>query len=158
MGSGGGYAQSGEVVTMSMSLSDQLQVSSSSHAAQSCCRPAADAVCALQLLPPGQTKAVGVGRLLKQLGVKPEQMLAIGDSESDVSTLQLAGKPPDRLCRCVLVVSVDTDTALLAAGLAVAMGNASQEVKDVAHEHTGTQDEDGVAAAIKKFVLQPRGL
>ena len=55
--------------------------------------PAADVLHELQLLPPGQTKALGVTRLLKQLGVKPENVLAIGDSESDVDTLKLVGKP-----------------------------------------------------------------
>ena len=46
-----------------------------------------------QLLPPGQSKAVGVGRLLKQLDVQPAEMMAVGDSESDIEILKMAGEP-----------------------------------------------------------------
>ena len=46
----------------------------------------------VQLLPPGQSKAVGVGRLLKQLDVQPAEMMAVGDSESDIEILKMAGK------------------------------------------------------------------
>ena len=44
------------------------------------------------------------------------------------------------------------------AGLSVAMGNASEQVKGVCHETTLSNNEDGVAAALRKFVLEPRGL
>ena len=44
------------------------------------------------------------------------------------------------------------------AGLSVAMGNASEQVKSVCQETTLSNDEDGVAAALRKFVLEPRGL
>ena len=49
-------------------------------------------------------------------------------------------------------------SCMLLAGLSIAMGNASEHVKSVSHETTLTNDEDGVAAAIKKHVLEPRGL
>ena len=52
--------------------------------------PASDMLSA-QLLPPGQSKAVGVGRLLKQLDVQPAEMMAVGDSESDIEILKMAG-------------------------------------------------------------------
>ena len=39
------------------------------------------------------------------------------------------------------------------AGLGVAMGNASEDVKQAAGYITLTNNEDGVAAAIEKFVL-----
>ena len=38
------------------------------------------------------------------------------------------------------------------------MGNASEQVKAVCHETTLSNDEDGAAAAIRKYVLEPRGL
>ena len=47
---------------------------------------------------------------------------------------------------------------MLSAGLSVAMGNASEQVKGVCHETTLSNNEDGVAAALRKFVLEPRGL
>jgi hydroxymethylpyrimidine pyrophosphatase-like HAD family hydrolase len=39
------------------------------------------------------------------------------------------------------------------AKLAIAMGNAPQSVRDVAHEITSANDADGVAHAIDKFIL-----
>ena len=39
------------------------------------------------------------------------------------------------------------------AGLGVAMGNAGEDVKQAADYITLTNNEDGVAAAIEKFVL-----
>ena len=38
-------------------------------------------------------------------------------------------------------------------GLAVAMGNADEEIKAMAADVTLSNDEDGVAAAIEKWVL-----
>jgi hydroxymethylpyrimidine pyrophosphatase-like HAD family hydrolase len=39
------------------------------------------------------------------------------------------------------------------AGLSVAMGNARQEVKDLADIVTSANDDDGVAEAIRKYIL-----
>ncbi len=39
------------------------------------------------------------------------------------------------------------------AGLGIAMGNAQEEVKKVADSETATNDQDGVARAIEKWVL-----
>jgi hypothetical protein len=43
-------------------------------------------------------------------------------------------------------------------GLGVAMGNAMAPAKAAADTTTATNAEDGVAAAIERFVLRPRGL
>ena len=40
------------------------------------------------------------------------------------------------------------------AGMGVAMGNAFDEIKEVANYITDSNEEDGVAKAIEKFVLQ----
>ena len=40
-----------------------------------------------------------------------------------------------------------------AAGLAVTMGNADEEIKAMADDVTLSNDEDGVAVAIEKWVL-----
>jgi hypothetical protein len=66
--------------------------------------------------------------LLKELSVNANQVLAIGDGENDVEMLSLAG-------------------------IGVAVGNASQHVKEVAKHVVGTNDADGVAEAIERFVL-----
>lgn len=44
-------------------------------------------------------------------------------------------------------------TMFEAAGLAVAMGNADEEIKAMADDVTLSNDEDGVAVAIEKWVL-----
>lgn len=54
--------------------------------------------------------------------------MAIGDSQNDLDMLK-------------------------AAGFSVAMANAGQEVKDAADYVTLSNDEDGVAAVVEKFVL-----
>jgi hydroxymethylpyrimidine pyrophosphatase-like HAD family hydrolase len=46
------------------------------------------------------------------------------------------------------------DIAMLKrAGLAIAMGNAPQNVRDVVHQITSANDADGVAHAIDTFIL-----
>jgi hydroxymethylpyrimidine pyrophosphatase-like HAD family hydrolase len=61
----------------------------------------------------------------------PEEIMAIGDSLNDIEMIQYAG-------------------------IGVAMGNARPEVKKVADYITATNEEDGVAQAIEKFVLAKR--
>ena len=64
----------------------------------------------------------------RMLGVSRKEMIAIGDSYNDISMLEYAG-------------------------LGVAMGNAPDNVKSHAGFITGSNDEDGVAEAVEKFVL-----
>ena len=45
-------------------------------------------------------------------------------------------------------------TMLRLEGLGVAMGNAQSEVKEVADYVTGSNDEDGVAKVIEKFMTE----
>lgn len=67
--------------------------------------------------------------LLQRLGISPAQVLAMGDGGSDLPLLQ-------------------------AAGIGVAMANATEAVKAGADYVTASCDEDGVALAIEKFVLE----
>jgi len=87
----------------------------------------------LEVLPKGASKGNGVRVLLKEMHVSPEQVMAIGDAENDLEMLQLAGL-----------------------GLGVAVGNATDALKEVAHEVVATNDEHGVAEAIERFVLRPQ--
>ncbi len=64
----------------------------------------------------------------RHLGIDPAQTLAIGDAGPDVSMFRVAGH-------------------------SVAMGNAPDHVKAAADMVAPTNDEDGVAWAIEKFVL-----
>ena len=43
-------------------------------------------------------------------------------------------------------------------GLGVAVGNAGASARAVADAVVGTNDEGGVAEAIERYVLQPRGV
>lgn len=81
----------------------------------------------LEVLPAGSSKGKGVMRVMKEMNIPPENVMAIGDGENDIEMLQ-------------------------AAGTAVAMGNAVQKLKDVANQVVGSNDEDGVAQAIEMFV------
>eukprot|EP00197_Chlamydomonas_leiostraca_P005647 CAMPEP_0202870918 /NCGR_PEP_ID=MMETSP1391-20130828/17200_1 /ASSEMBLY_ACC=CAM_ASM_000867 /TAXON_ID=1034604 /ORGANISM="Chlamydomonas leiostraca, Strain SAG 11-49" /LENGTH=317 /DNA_ID=CAMNT_0049551593 /DNA_START=119 /DNA_END=1072 /DNA_ORIENTATION=- len=87
----------------------------------------------LEVLPLGASKGSGVAWLLSHLDADASHIMALGDGENDVEMLQLSG-------------------------LAVAMGNAGPVAKAAAHWVAPRNDEDGVAAAIEKFVLAPRGL
>lgn len=74
------------------------------------------------------SKAAALQELEKILGVSPKEMMAIGDSPNDMAMMRLAGMP-------------------------VAVGNAKEEVKAIAKYVTATNHEDGVAQAVRKFVL-----
>ena len=82
----------------------------------------------LELLDKRVNKGTGVQALAEVLGLKPENVMAIGDQENDMAMLHYAGT-------------------------GVAMGNAIDAVKAVADFVTKTNGEDGVAHAIKHFVL-----
>ncbi len=82
----------------------------------------------VEALPPNASKGAGVAWLINHLGVPPEAVLALGDGENDIEMVQMAG-------------------------LGVAMGNATPHLKAVADHITLSNDEDGVAAAIERFVF-----
>ena len=82
----------------------------------------------LEVVPFGIDKANTLGVLMEQLGVKREEVIAIGDGVADVTMLQLAGK-------------------------SVAMGHAQDSVRMCADYVTGTNEEDGVAQAVEKLIL-----
>lgn len=82
----------------------------------------------IEVLPKGASKGNGVRALLRLLEVNAENVMAIGDAENDIEMLQLAG-------------------------LGVAMGNASAKVKEAANQTVASNDDDGVAEAIERFVL-----
>lgn len=80
---------------------------------------------ALEVHDPGATKWLALEWLLGQWGVRPEEVVAIGDDVNDLPMLE-------------------------AAGLSVAMGNAVPQVKEVADTVTASNDEHGAALALKK--------
>ena len=73
-------------------------------------------------------KGSGIIAMANHFNIPIENTVAIGDNFNDLGMLQ-------------------------AAGLAVAMGNAEDAIKEIADFVTLTNDEDGVAHAIKEYVL-----
>ncbi|NLL73678.1 MAG: sugar-phosphatase [Clostridiales bacterium] len=82
----------------------------------------------LEFLDKSVNKGVGVSAIAKQLGIKQEEVICIGDAGNDIAMIEYAG-------------------------LGVAMGNATDDAKAVADYITLTNEEDGVAHVIEKFVL-----
>lgn len=74
------------------------------------------------------SKAEALTQMGRLLNISSEEMMAVGDSPNDMAML-------------------------MACGLPVAVGNALDEVKAVAKYIAPTNDEDGVADAVEKFVL-----
>ncbi len=80
------------------------------------------------VVAPEVSKGKALAALASYLGISLGEVMAVGDGTNDISLLSLAG-------------------------LAVAMDNAPDEVKAVAHHTTLDVDHNGLAAAIEKFLL-----
>jgi HAD superfamily hydrolase (TIGR01484 family) len=76
----------------------------------------------------GENKGQGMEIALRALGIERENSIAIGDSVNDTDMIRQAG-------------------------LGIAMGNASDELKELAAEITGDCGRGGVAKAIRRWVL-----
>ena len=83
----------------------------------------------LEVTPPGIEKASALAELTRILGTTRDHLMAIGDGLNDIPMLEFAG-------------------------FAVAMGNAYDETKKVADHISASNEEDGVAEAISKFILE----
>ncbi|MEH7073217.1 Cof-type HAD-IIB family hydrolase [Neobacillus drentensis] len=77
----------------------------------------------------GINKAKGLELVCSRLGLEMKDVMAVGDSLNDLAMIK-------------------------AAGMGVAMGNAQDLVKESADWVTATNEEDGVAKAIDKWVLK----
>ncbi|MDO5350276.1 MAG: Cof-type HAD-IIB family hydrolase [Lachnospiraceae bacterium] len=82
----------------------------------------------LEILPRGIDKAQSLERLLQKMGLKKEQLIACGDGYNDLSMIRFAG-------------------------LGVAMANGVLPVRKAADYITASNDEDGVALVVEKFML-----
>ena len=82
----------------------------------------------INVVAPEVSKGKALTALASHLGVSLSEIIAIGDGTNDIPLLS-------------------------SAGLAIAMGNAPDEVKAVADDVTLDVDHSGLAAAIKKFLL-----
>ncbi|WNQ12620.1 Cof-type HAD-IIB family hydrolase [Paenibacillus aurantius] len=82
----------------------------------------------LEINPRGISKASGIMEVCNLLGIKMEEVIAMGDSQNDL-------------------------TMIKSAGLGVAMGNAQEEVKLAADVVTVMNDEHGVARIIREYIF-----
>lgn len=74
-------------------------------------------------------KGLGVKKLAEYYGLKAEEVCALGDYDNDISMLSYAG-------------------------FSVAMGNAQPNVKEHAFYVTASNDENGLAQVIEKYILK----
>ena len=77
----------------------------------------------------GVNKGTGLVNLGRKLGIRREEIMACGDGDNDTVMLREVG-------------------------FGVAMGNAEEQVKEAADYITLTNEEEGVAEAIERFVLR----
>ena len=82
----------------------------------------------LEFLNVDGNKGEGLKALSEHLGINEKEVIAMGDAGNDRHMIEYAG-------------------------LGVAMGNAFPEIKEIANYVTMTNEEDGVAHVIEKFVL-----
>ncbi|MDL4841803.1 Cof-type HAD-IIB family hydrolase [Aquibacillus rhizosphaerae] len=77
----------------------------------------------------GINKAVAIEKVCEHIGITLNEVMTVGDSLNDIKMIE-------------------------AAGLGIAMGNAQEQVKEAADWVTGKNTENGVAQAIKHWVLK----
>ncbi|MFT3680505.1 MAG: Cof-type HAD-IIB family hydrolase [Ferruginibacter sp.] len=80
----------------------------------------------LEVMNPGASKTKAIQFLLNQYNITPDEIIAIGDNYNDKEMIAFAGK-------------------------GIAMGNAPDDIKSVAGYVTDTNNNDGVAKALKHF-------
>jgi hydroxymethylpyrimidine pyrophosphatase-like HAD family hydrolase len=82
----------------------------------------------LDVTHPDANKGFVVRYLADKYALAPEEICTIGDMPND-------------------------ETMFRVSGLAIAMGNAEPEVKEVAHQVTDSNEDEGFAKAVERFVL-----
>jgi Cof subfamily protein (haloacid dehalogenase superfamily) len=84
----------------------------------------------IDILPPDASKGTGVEKLAAARSIAPEEVMAIGDNFNDIHMLEFAGT-------------------------GVVMGNADEQLLNRPEFYkTDTNDESGVAAAIRRFIFK----
>ena len=82
----------------------------------------------LEVGGPHTSKKTALTWLMNELGVQPDELMCCGDAPNDIAMVEMAG-------------------------IGVAVANAWGGLKDHADYITGTNDDDGVAMAIDRFIL-----
>ena len=87
----------------------------------------------LECVPLGIDKARSLDRLISSLRISREEVIACGDGYNDLSMIRFAG-------------------------LGVAMANAAEDIQREADFVTLSNEEDGVAHVIERFILSPENM
>ncbi len=82
----------------------------------------------LEIMPNNASKTSAIEILMQKLNIQRSEIIAIGDNYNDIDMIEFAG-------------------------IGIAMGNAPDKVKQYADDITFSNDEDGVAQAIKKYII-----
>lgn len=85
-------------------------------------------ITSLEISPEGVSKGEGLKKLCEYLGISVEDTICVGDADNDLPILKIAG-------------------------LAVAMGNANEQVKAVSDVIVSDNDHEGCREAIRKYLL-----
>ena len=83
----------------------------------------------LEIMPFGVSKGSMLPLLLDKLGINRDELIAFGDNYNDMTMIGYAG-------------------------MGVAMGNGEPEIKKIANYVCKSNDEDGIAETLQKFVLK----
>lgn len=81
----------------------------------------------IEIVRAGLNKAVGLDKISRYFHIPQDRIIAFGDEDNDLEMLDYAG-------------------------VGVAMGNAINELKDVASHITGTNEEDGIGAFLDQYL------
>jgi len=82
----------------------------------------------IEIMNKGVSKGSAIEMLMKYYNISREEVISMGDSENDIPMIKYAG-------------------------LGIAMGNGTPDVKNASDFVTLSNEEDGVAYAIEKFIL-----
>jgi Cof subfamily protein (haloacid dehalogenase superfamily) len=84
----------------------------------------------VEMMNPKANKSNGLTHLARVMGIPMESVMALGDGENDIEMLRHAG-------------------------LGIAMGNALEAIRCAARDTAPSNNDDGVAWAVEKYVLRP---
>ena len=85
----------------------------------------------IEFVKKGIKKSEAIKFIMEKYQIKQEEVMTMGDGENDIEMLKFAG-------------------------LGVAMENAREDVKEVANVVTTSNNEDGAAKAIEKYILREK--
>ena len=83
----------------------------------------------IEVMPKGVSKGSALIKLGEKIGVSPDEMMAFGDAENDLSMFQ-------------------------SVRYGIAMGNAMDSLKRYAYDVTDTNDQMGIAKALDKYIFK----